>query len=380
MNIAIIGAGLTGSSAARKLAEAGHKVAVFEKEFGQYCGSCADIPVSSKTDARPVFMGKYGPHIFHTNDGEVASFVKQFTPFFPYDHKVVAMTKKGVLPWPINNFSLRMAFETETLDEAKAAWADDIDLTKKIVESGGEPENFETIALKSVGSVLYHAFIKGYTETQWRCNASELPAELFGRIRISNSNENHFFDDKFVGLPVYGYSELGRSMLDHRNIKVVWQEVTHKEILKLVYGFDHVINTAPTHDLLEGVPRLPFNRVKFHYNQGVDLTPFKTPVVNINKGGKYTRMTDYWAMYTGKFDRNFVGIEEPSDEGVPLYTVRTLKNVAEYERQKVALAKLGVVCAGRMGSYSYLNMDQAILHGFAAASKVMRGVQWEAAK
>lgn len=373
MNIAIIGAGLTGSSAARKLAEAGHKVTVFEKEFGQYCGSCADIPVASRMGLQSVYMSKYGPHVFHTNEGGVISFVKQFSPFFPYDHKVVAMTTKGVLPWPINNVSLCRAFDANSLMEAKKGWAEDIDVTKKIVESANEPENFETIAMKTIGSVLYNTFIKGYTETQWRCKASELPAELFGRIRVSGSNENHFFDDKFVGLPMYGYSELGRSMLEHKNIKVFWQEVTYKDLLKLVYGFDNVINTAPTHDLLENAPRLPFNRVKFLYSQGVDLTPFKTPVVNINKGGKYTRMTDYWAMYTGKFDKNFVGIEEPSDEGAPLYTIRTIKNVTEYERQKATLAKLGVVCAGRMGSYSYLNMDQAVLHGFAAASKVMKG-------
>lgn len=369
MNIAVIGAGLTGASAARLLADNGHTVTVFEKEFGQYGGSCADI---EHMDG--VYISKYGPHIFHTDNEEVWQFASRFTTFKPYDHKVVAMTNKGVVPWPINHQTLKTVFGKETAKEAIDEMNVDIDITNKILDSGDKVDNFETKAMRAIGGELYRTLIEKYTESQWRMPPSALPAELFGRIRINYSDENKFFPDKYVALPKFGYSEFIRLMLDHELITMRWQKVTFEDLFQLVYGYDMLISTAPASDLLEMARVLPFGRVKFHYHCNTNLEPFGTPVVNINQGGKFTRMTDYSAMYTGKYNLTVTGIEEPHDDGVPLYTIRSEENVKLADKQIATLEKMSVISTGRMGGYKYVNMDQAIALGLEAAKRVMKGV------
>lgn len=370
MNIAIIGAGLTGASAARLLADNGHTVTVFEKEFGQYGGSCADIEHSEG-----VYVSKYGPHIFHTDNEEVWQFASRFTTFKPYSHKVVAMTKHGVVPWPINHETLKTIFKTETVQQAISAMNEDIDITNKILDSGKKVNNFETKAMRAIGGELYRSLIEKYTESQWRMSASELPAELFGRIRINYSDENKFFPDKYVALPSYGYSEFIRLMLDHKLITMRWQKITHGMLFQLVYGYDMLISTAPASDLLEMAEELPFGKVKFHYHSNVNLKQYGTPVVNINQGGRFTRMTDYSAMYTGEYDSGVTGIEEPHPSGVPLYTIRSDENVKLANKQIATLGKMSVISTGRMGGYKYVNMDQAIALGLEAAKRVMKGVK-----
>lgn len=371
MNVAIIGAGLTGSSAARVLADAGHKVTIFEKEFGQFGGSCADLHVGDD-----VYMAQYGPHIFHTNDEAIWKFVNRFSRMRNIVHTVSSLTDKGLLPWPINNTSIRGTFKKDTIEEATSEWLQDMELTKQILDSGDGEVNFETEAMRKIGGELYRTFIKGYTECQWQCKASELPAELFKRIRIVSSESRSFFNDKYVAMPVYGYSNLARSMLDHPNISIEYRKITHEDLLMLVYGYHMVINTAPTNDLIEDATELPFNRVKFHYNVGVDLKQHGCPVLNINKATKYTRITDYSALYGKGFNKRLTGSEEPHKDGVPLYVIGTKANLAESERQKAILMRMSVISTGRMGGYKYVNMDEAIALGFEAASKVIGGVKW----
>lgn len=370
MNIAVIGAGLTGATAARRLADNGNTVTVFEKEFGQYGGACADLEHASG-----IYISKYGPHIFHTDNEEVYSFISRFTTFRRYHHHVKAMTEKGLVPWPINHETLRIVFGKDDTQAAIDEMNSDIELTNQILNSGDGEANFETAAMRAIGGELYRTLIKGYTETQWRCKASELPAELFGRIRVSMSEINTFFPDKYVCLPRYGYSELVKLMLDHPGITIRWKKVTYEDLFALVYGFDMLISTAPTNDLFESAYQLPFGKTKFHYHSNMYLGPHAVPVMNINKGGKYTRFTDYSAMYTGKYDKGMTGVEEPSDDGVPLYTIRTKQNVAEADRQIATLAKMTVISTGRMGGYKYVNMDQAIELGLNAAKRVIAGVE-----
>jgi UDP-galactopyranose mutase len=63
VNIAIIGAGLTGAVIAERCARNGHSFVVFEKR-DHIGGNCYDY-VDEETG---ILVSKYGPHFFHTND------------------------------------------------------------------------------------------------------------------------------------------------------------------------------------------------------------------------------------------------------------------------------------------------------------------------
>ena len=369
MNVAVIGAGLTGCAAARTLADSGHNVTIFEKAIGQYGGSCANIKHEG------TFVSKYGPHIFHSNSKVAIDFVERFTTLEPYEHKVLAFTSKGLLPWPINITSLMGVFGKTDEEEAKAAWLQDVEITKKIVGSENEGDNFESAALCALGGELYRVFIEKYTETQWGRKASELPAELFKRIRVLTTADRRFFDDKVVALPKDGYSAMFERILDSDKIKIKWQEVSHDDLFSIVFGFDQVINTASPSDLIEGAEKLPFRQVKFNYQANITLNSNMCPVVNINDGGRYTRVTDYSALYGHDYNANATGAEEPvNNGGAPLYPIRTVENVKLYNRYVEKLEKHYIQNTGRMGGYSYINMDQAVLMGIKAALIASGGI------
>ena len=47
-------------------------------------------------------MHRYGPHIFHTNSDEIASYLSRFTRWRPYEHRVLASVSGQLVPMPIN--------------------------------------------------------------------------------------------------------------------------------------------------------------------------------------------------------------------------------------------------------------------------------------
>ena len=68
----IIGAGPTGCTAARVLAEAGHAVTLYEKK-DHIGGAIFDV-----RDPQGYYVHVYGPHIFHTSNEDVWAFVRRF--------------------------------------------------------------------------------------------------------------------------------------------------------------------------------------------------------------------------------------------------------------------------------------------------------------
>lgn len=354
MKIAIIGAGLTGATIARLLADKGHKIDVYEKQHAPG-GQAMDFTLNG------TLVSQFGPHIFHTDDEEVWEFINQFGTFRPYRHKVQAMTKKGWFPWPIN---------LETIVRvcgSRKSW-------KKEIEAGGclDPEqrdkyhldsrkNFETEAIKAIGLRLYILLIKYYTKKQWGVKPSLVPSEVFDRIPIkSDSGKNKFFEDKYVALANEGFTAITENMLNHDNIKVWYRmELGRKHVSKLSREYDFVISTAPPDMLLNyRHSALPYRKVSFIF---LDCeTDWPTPIANFCiKDIPFTRGTDYSRMYGG--DKPITVMELPGQTGEKLYPIRTKHNI---EAANVYINELknhyGVISLGRLGSFQYLNMDTAI--------------------
>ena len=103
MHAVIVGAGLSGITAARLLQDAGWQVEIFERR-GYIGGNCVDH-VDSSTG---VMVHDHGPHIFHTHMEPVWKFVNQFAKFNSYEHKVMANTKAGLMPVPFNDVSVKI--------------------------------------------------------------------------------------------------------------------------------------------------------------------------------------------------------------------------------------------------------------------------------
>ena len=206
----MVGAGLSGAVIGRHLAEAGHDVSVVDAR--------AHIGGNCHTERDPetgVLVHVYGPHIFHTDDAEVWDYVNAYQTFLPYKNRVKATTGGAVYSLPVNLHTINQFFgKTMRPDEARAFIEEQADT------SINDPQTFEEQALRFVGPDLYEAFFKGYTEKQWGCSPTELPASILKRLPVRFNYDDNYFFHRFQGMPEHGYTPMVEAILDHPGITV----------------------------------------------------------------------------------------------------------------------------------------------------------------
>ncbi|MFI3256591.1 MAG: UDP-galactopyranose mutase, partial [Psittacicella sp.] len=208
--VLIVGAGFSGATIARKLAEQGYLVDVIDQR-DHIAGNC----FTKRDDQTNIMEHIYGPHIFHTNNKEVWEFVNSHGEFFPYTNRVKSIARGEVFSLPINLHTINQFFK-KTLKPNEAR-----DLISSLADKTlVEPKNFEEQALSMVGKDLYKAFFKDYTEKQWGTKATELPASILKRLPLRFNYDDNYFFHKYQGMPKDGYTKIVESILDHEAIKV----------------------------------------------------------------------------------------------------------------------------------------------------------------
>ena len=231
--ILVVGAGFSGAVMARELAEAlGSKILVID-ERDHVAGNC----YTERETKYGIMVHKYGAHIFHTDREDIWNYVRRYSEFGPYVNRVKASTSRGVFGLPINLLTINNFFGKRfSPAEAQAFIATLGDPTI------GEPQNFEEQALKFVGRELYETFFYGYTKKQWGCEPRDLSASLLKSLPIRFNYNDSYFNDRFQGIPVKGYTAIMEGLLDHENIEVKlstpWNPGMSGE-------FSHVIFTGP---------------------------------------------------------------------------------------------------------------------------------------
>lgn len=380
--IAVLGCGLTGATIANILADNDCEVTIFEKEE-DLGGMCAD----KMNENFGIIVSKYGPHIFHTNNEEVYGYISKFAEFVDYNHEVLAKTNKGLLPWPINRETICKVFDEEDFEKAKRKWDIDIQLTNLDLDRSKQKESFETVAKRKAGSRLYNLFMKKYTETQWQRKASELPAEIFGRVRFEDSNERKFFKDKYVKMPKDGFTQMIKNMVTKTNITIIKKEITRSDLIKLQLEFDNIVSTIPVDTFFNVQPLEMIKVMITNYlinKDGVmdenvkDLLNSELGVLNICNSDTTTRITNYSKLFHNEITKNnftIIAKEKPSINGYPLYPIATKENVKRARLYVNALKyKENIISAGRLGKYKYINMDEAIADGIKTA-KILLGME-----
>ena len=203
----VVGAGLFGAVFAYEANKKGKKCLVIDKRDhiagNIYCERVEDINVH-----------KYGAHIFHTSKKEIWDYVNQFAEFNNYVNSPVAIYKDELynLPFNMNTFSKMWGIRTP--EEAR----------KKIEEQVKElnitePKNLEEQALSLVGRDVYEKLIKGYTEKQWGRDCKDLPSFIIKRLPLRFIYDNNYFNDRFQGIPMGGYTKIVEKMLEGIEVK-----------------------------------------------------------------------------------------------------------------------------------------------------------------
>ena len=202
----IVGAGLFGAVFAHEMTKQGKKCLVLDKRKhiagNIYC-----------EDVEGIHVHKYGAHIFHTSNKEIWEYMNQFAEFNNYINSPVAVYKDELYNMPFNMNTFSKMWGIKTPQEAK-----DI-IAGQIAELGiTEPKNLEEQALSLVGRDVYERLVKGYTEKQWGRDCKELPAFIIKRLPLRFVYDNNYFNDRYQGIPVGGYTKIVEKRSEERRV------------------------------------------------------------------------------------------------------------------------------------------------------------------
>ena len=352
----VVGAGFTGATIARCLAQRGRKVLVLDKR--DHVGGNAYDAVIDR-----MYRHVYGPHLFHTNSDNVWEFVNLFGEWRSYHHRVVAQIEgqQYVMPLPFNYEGIERVFGLKRGDEIKKE-------LERIAQ--GPHITLGRIAQEESLKDLYkwvskHVF-EGYSKKMWGMGLESLDEDIVDRVPIRIGFDNRYFLDKYQGLPVKGYEALFKSMLDHENI-----EVQLNTTCSLKPPFKQDIKTVFTGPIDEfygfEYGELPYRSLRFDFSWGV--IAWNQPATTLNDTSEntpWTRKTFNGVLAPDHLQANrpfAVTTEFPEafvkDKNERFYPIPGKANRELYNKY-ADLKTENVWFAGRMGSFQYLNMDQAI--------------------
>lgn len=363
-HVLIVGAGFTGATVARQLAEAGHRATVID-ERSHIAGNC-----HTARDAQTgVMVHEYGPHIFHTGNRAVWDFINQHCTMMPYRHQVKARVGDQVYALPINLHTINQFFDRAMTPRQ----AQDF-VAAQSEASDTPPQSFEDQALQFVGRAMYDAFFKGYTLKQWGQDPRDLPASILQRLPLRFTYDDNYFAHPFQGIPFEGYTHAVASILDHPAIAVRLN--TRAE--DMAGGSDHTLYTGPLDRFFgHNLGRLRYRSLRF--DRAVVPAPYQgTAVMNYcDENTPYTRITEhcYFAPWDDLPAQSVIFTEysfEAGPDDIPYYPVRLTHDktlLAQYVN--LAQSTPNVTFAGRLGTYAYIDMDVAIARAFDVADHLI---------
>lgn len=362
-SFAIVGAGFSGATVARELAEAGHQCTVFDVR-DHVAGNC-----HTARHATGVMVHTYGPHIFHTQHRHVWDYINRFGDMVPYNHRVKATSGGRVYSLPVNLLTINQFFgKTLSPDGAQQLIAEKSDTS--IVE----PVSFEDQALKFVGRELYEAFFYGYTKKQWGVEPRELPASILARLPVRFTYEDSYFNHPWQAIPRDGYTPIVEAILDHERIEV---RLSTAFARSQANEFDHVVWTGPI-DAYFGhqYGRLGYRTLDFE-ERAHDGDFQGCPVMNYcDEEVPFTRITEHKHFAPWESHERSVTYHEYSrlcgEDDVPYYPIRLVKEKEQLQQYvSEAIATPNVTFMGRLGTYRYLDMDVTIHEALDTAKRVL---------
>lgn len=354
----IVGAGLFGSVFAYEATQRGKKCLVIDKR-NHIAGNIYTENIEG------INVHKYGAHIFHTSDKAIWEYVNRFADFNNFINSPIASYKDELynLPFNMNTFSKMWGIKTPA--EAKAIIAGQI-ANLNI----GEPRNLEEQALKLVGTDVYEKLIKGYTQKQWGRPCTELPAFIIKRLPLRFTYDNNYFNDRYQGIAIGGYTQIIEKMLAGSEVKT---DTDYFEFIKENPDIaEKTVFTGQIDDFFGyRYGALGYRSVRFE-NEILDTDNYQgDAVVNYtDREVPYTRIIEHKHFEFGKQEKTVISREYSAEwqPGIePYYPINDEANNALYEKYKtLAATRPDVIFGGRLGQYKYYDMDKVIAAALSA--------------
>ncbi len=338
-----------GSCFARLAADCGMKVLVVERR-PHVAGNCYTEKMQG------IHMHRYGPHIFHTSNLAVWQFLGRFAEFNNYINSPLAISKGELFSLPFNMHTFHQLWGVRTPEEARAR------LREQCVQYDRPPENLEEQALSLVGKDLYERLIRGYTKKQWQKDPRELPAEIIRRLPLRFTYNCNYFNDRFQGIPIGGYTQLFEKMLD--SIEVRLNIDFHQERAWWESQASMVVYTGKIDEFFNfEYGELEYRTLVFHDRWLETDNAQGNAVINYcDEEIPFTRKIEHqhFDPPSSPVERTIVTEEIPaawSRDKIPYYPINNGANMAIYEKYRQrADAMSNYVFGGRLAEYKYYDM------------------------
>lgn len=364
----IVGSGLFGAIFAYEATKAGKRCLVIDKR--NHVGG----NIYSK-EIEGIQVHEYGAHIFHTSNKEVWDYIQQFAEFNRYTNSPVARYKNELYNMPFNMNTFSKMWGIFSPEEAKEK------ILQQVKEAGiTEPKNLEEQAISLVGTDIYEKLVKGYTGKQWGRPCTELPAFIIKRLPVRFTYDNNYFNDKYQGIPVGGYTQIIEKMLEDTEVMLNTEFFSKREELSTVA--DKVLFTG----MIDEYYDYCYGELEYRSLR------FETEVLNVEnyQGNAVVNYTEYEVPFTriiehkhfefgcqgeneGTIPKTVITREYPApwkkgDE--PYYPMNDEKNNELYNKYKeLADKERNVIFGGRLGMYKYFDMHHVVSEALKCVRK-----------
>ncbi len=348
----VIGCGLSGAVIARLLAEKGEDVLIIDKKK-HIAGNIYDY-----IDENGICIHKYGSHIFHTNNEKVWEFVKRFTDFNTYMHKVIAIIDGIETTIPFNMNTLYDVFPKSLAERLETKLLKEFQYNTKVPILKFQEQKDED--LKFLSNYVYEKVFLHYTAKQWGKKPNEIDSAVTARVPVYISKDSRYFQDKYQGIPLNGYTKMVENILNHQNITVK----LNTEYNKSFTGYKRIFCTGSIDEFFDyKYGELPYRSVNFKFETHNCEYYQSNAVVNYPCNYDFTRIHEYKYYLNDKSEKTVIAKEysEPFKNGQNerYYPIVNNENMAIYEKYRKDIPN-NVYFLGRLGDYKYYDMDKAI--------------------
>lgn len=348
----IVGAGLFGATIAERAHRAGKTVLIIDKRD--------HIAGNIYTELQNgINVHKYGAHIFHTDYDNVWQYVNQFAEFNRFTNSPIAKIGGEIynMPFNMNTFAKIWDDVTTPADAIRHIESERKEITHA-------PTNLEEQAISLVGRTIYEKLIKGYTEKQWGRPCTELPPFIIKRLPVRLIYDNNYFNDKYQGIPIGGYTKMVENML--HGIEVQLRTDFFSDRQKFQSIAKNIIYTGPIDEYFDyKLGELEWRSLKFDTKTLNEVNHQGCAVVNYpGLDVDYTRVIEHKHFEFGNQPQTIITYEYPAayEKGSEkYYTVNNEANnqlAAAY--RDLSAKEPNVIFGGRLAEYQYYDMDDVI--------------------
>lgn len=365
-NYLVVGSGLFGSIFAYEANKRGKKCLVIDKR--NHIGG----NIYSK-EIEGINVHEYGAHIFHTSNKEVWDYINEFAEFNRYTNSPVAIYRDELYNLPFNMNTFNKLWGVKTPAEAKAK------IEEQLAETNiTEPKNLEEQAIKLIGKDIYEKLVKGYTEKQWGTRATELPSFIINRLPVRFTYDNNYFNDKYQGIPIEGYTKIIEKMLDEIEVRLETDFFSNRKAFENIA--EKIVFTGMIDEFYDyKFGTLEYRSLRFEHeilneenhqgNAVVNYTEYEIP---------YTRIIEHKHFEYGTQAKTVITREYPAkwnkgDE--PYYPINNERNNNIYNKYKeLAESERNVIFGGRLAQYKYYDMHHVIEQALNTVKKEFKEV------